>query len=313
MQNKNKGKSQTQNKPKKGSTLDRLITVFAAFVLLILVGYFIYDIIIFGNGKKTLTKQEQITEYEGHADRILKNVKVEMAKSVSPYKFILKNIKDIERYSWQALDIDSTLTSSWERLGYVNAQIHGKQAILRYESYKKQNKPEKVTEEEKNIITYFTKANLYYDKALEFGTDDSARVYFGKSEAAVVQKRFDQSAIELLKAIKLDPENPKYKAKLIEAYLYGGRFQKALTQIELYKRAYPDSDEPYVYMAGYYYNMGDTLQAIGEYEKAIDKGTRPDVGKFLARYYSQLNDTAKVKYYMEKAREAEATYDPEKY
>jgi len=311
MQNKKTGKQ--ENSFKKRSRANRWITVIAGLTLLIIAGYHIYDIKFSGNKKKILTPKERIVEYEKHADGILKNVKVEMAKPVSPYHFILKNIKAVEHYSWLALDIDTTLTTSWERLGYVYAQIHGQQALLRYESYKKQKKPDKVTEEERNIILYFKKANLYYDKALEFGADDSANIYFEKSEAAMLQKLYDQSAINLKEAIKLDPDNRKYKAKLIEAYLYGGRFQNALTQIELYKRAYPDSDVPYVYLAGYYYNMGDTLQAIEEYKKAIDKGTKPDVGKFLAHYYTELNDTVKAKYYIEKAHEAESTYDPNKY
>lgn len=316
MQNKKTGKKATNNRKsdKKNQTANSWITAIAAIAFLVIAGFFTYTMINgSGSGKKILSPEERIVEYQTRADRLLDNIKVEMAKPVSPYKFILKNIKDVENYTWMALDIDTTLTTAWERLGYINAQIHGKQVLLRYESYKKKNMPDKVKEEEKNAIVYFTKANLYFDKALEFGTDDSARVYFEKSQASAVQKMYDQSAINLLKALKLDPDNRKYKAKLIEAYLYGGRFQKALSQIELYKRAYPDSDVPYVYLAGYYYNMGDTLQAIEAYKKAVDLGTKPDVGKFLARYYSQLNDTAKAKYYMEKSYEAESSYNPNKY
>ena len=260
-----------------------------------------------------MTLEERAVEYNNRAQQILDPIIVEMAKPVSPYKFVLRSLKEAERYTWMALDIDTTMTDAWRRLGYINSHIHGKQSLLRYESYKKKEMPEKVIEEEKNAILYFTKANLYYDKALEFGTEDSAGIYYLKSEAATIQHLYDKAAINLRKAIQIDDNNRKYQAKLIEAFLNGGRFQNALNENGRYKRRYPDSDIPYLNLAGYYYHIGDTIAAIENYETAIEKGTKPEVGKFLHHYYTQHGDPEKANYFLQKAYEAELNYDPEKY
>jgi len=301
-------------KNKKNNNNKTVIIIIIGVVVLIIAGYFVSNGGLFSeNKKKIMTPEERVDEYNRLADQLLEPVIVEMAKPVSPYKFVLRSLKEVEKYTWLALDIDTTRSDAWQRLGYINSHIHGKQALLRYESYKNKEMPEKVIEEEKNVILYFSKANLYYDKALEFGTDDSAGVYYLKSEAADIQRLYDYTVINLLDAIKVDPKNRKYKAKLIEAYLNGGRFQNALSQIERYKRAYPDSDVPYLHLAGYYYHIGDTIAAIENYETAIEKGTKPEVGKFLHRYYTQHSEPEKASHFLQKANEAEVSYDPEMY
>lgn len=307
--NKSKG-NKTSQKPGLNKTL---YIAIASIIVLILVGFFLAENKLLPGQKNGSTQDSETIEYEKTADKYLVAVKVEMAKPVSPYKFIIDAIDDVEKYSWMALDIDSTLSTSWERLGYVYAQVHGQQAMLRYESYKTQDQPEKIIEEEKNVILYFAKANLYYDKALEYGSKDSAYIYYLKSEAAVIQRLYDQAALSLVSATYLDPKYRKYKAKLIEAYLNGGRFDRALIQINQYKTMFTDSDVPYIHLAGYYYNIGDTIASIENYELAIEKGTKPDVGKFLHNYYTQHNNPEKAEYYLQKAYEAKAVYDPERY
>lgn len=287
--------------------------IFGAVVVL-LAGYFIINGNIFSKKKRqVMNLEERAVEYNKQAELILEPLLVELSKDVSPYQFILKTLKEVERYTWMALDIDTTMTVAWRRLGYINSHIHGKQALLRYESYKTREMPDKVIEEEKNAIQYFAKAELYYNKALEFGTTDSADIYFLKSEAAGMQHNYDWVVINLNSAIHLNPENRKYRANIIEAYLNGGRFPNALNQIDQYKRRFPDSDIPYLYLAGYHYNMGDTLVAIQNYEIAIEKGTKPEVGKFLHHYYTQKGEVEKADFYLQKAYEANTNYNPEKY
>lgn len=306
MSNTNKNTQNTKGNKK-------ALFIVAGIIAIAIAGYYMVDGNQHKSEKKGLSQEERKVEYDKHAQELLDPLLVELAKTVSPYKFIKGRLSEVEKYTWMALDIDSTYTPSWTRLGYIYTMIHGKQAQLRYKSYKNKQEPDKVKEEEKNIILYFAQGHLYFDKALEFGTDDSANVYFLKAEAFTLQRLYDKAAIHLLEAIKLDPDNRKYKAKLIEAYLYGGRFPNALAQIERYKRTFPDSDIPYVYLAGYYYNLGDTLKTISNYETAIEKGTKPDVVKFVHHYYKTHGDEEKANFYLQKLYEAQASYDPDKY
>lgn len=263
--------------------------------------------------KESISIQDEEIDYETKAEKLFQKMKIKMSDPVSPYKFIVKSINKVEEYTWLVLDDDTTYAKGWERLGYVYSHFHGKQAMLRYDSYMNQGKPDKVEEEEKNAILYFSKAYLYYDKALEFGTSDSANVYFLKSEAASFQRVYDFTIVNLQKAIDMAPDVRKYQANLIEAYLQGGRFEQALEQIEKYKTSFPDSDIPYIYLAGYYYNTGDTLKTIENYKIAVEKGTKPEVAKFLQRYYLQHGDEETADYFRQKVIEAKTIYDPESY
>ncbi len=236
-----------------------------------------------------------------------------MKQKASPFKFILPVIKEVEEFTWKALDVDTTYIDAWVRLGYINAEFYGNQSLRRVESFEKSGKKDELQQEKLKVTEYFTKAQFYYDKALEYGPEDSASVYYLISEAAALQQLRDKQALDLLEAIKLDPDNRKYQAKLIEAYMYGGRFPHALTAIENYRRQFPDSDIPYVNLGGYYYFKGDTTRAIVNYKIAIEKGTKPEVGKLLAKYYTEHGNIDSANYFLQKAYEASRTYDPEKY
>lgn len=259
-------------------------------------------------------KLENSAGYHNYiADKNLKPLIIEMAKPVSPYFFIRKAIKAVEDETWKTLDLDTAFAPGYERLAYIQAQIHGKQAMLRYESAMEKGDTVKIKEEEKTALTYLLQAQTYYLKALEFGSTDSANVYYMMAEAFALQYRNEEAARYLIKAIKMEPLNRKYNAKLIDAYLHAGLFNQAISQNEIYRNKFPDSDVPDRNLAGYYYFRGDTLLAIQHYEMAIDKGTKPEVGKFLHKYYSKKGDTEKANYFLQKAYEAERYYDPEKY
>jgi len=236
-----------------------------------------------------------------------------MKTDASPYKFILPVIQEVEKYTWKALDADTTYIDAWIRLGYINAEFHGNQSLRRVASFEKSGKKDELQKEKLKVTGYFTKADFYYDKALEYGPKDSAYIYYLKSEAAALQQLRDKQALDLMKAIKLAPDNRKYQAKLIEAFMYGGRFPNALAAIERYRRQFPDSDVPYVNLGGYYYFKGDTTRAIVNYKIAIEKGTKPEVGKLLAKYYTDRGNIDSANYFLQKAYEASRTYDPERY
>lgn len=308
-----------QSKEKTGKT-KKIVAVGLAVLILASVS----TVIFFSNEKesdksKKSGQQENVSttktalEYDEEARKMLEPLAIEMAKDVSPYKFILPGIQKVEELTWNALDIDSTYTPAWERLGYIYSQMHGKQSVLRYKSFLKQGKKEKVAEEKKNILVNFKKANLYYDKALEFGCSDSANIYYQKAAAAGLEMLQYYVAENMLKAHQLKPDNRKYAVKLIEAYMQLGDFDKALAQNEIYMKKYPESDIPYLNLGGYYYFKGDTATAMGYYQQAADMGSKPEVGKLLHKYYMDHGYPDRAEYYLKKAYETPKTYDSGKY
>lgn len=310
---------ETVTKEQNGKTKKILAVLFAVVILVS-----VSTVLFFGDnsenkqGKKSAQKEADTfthtaAGYNKEARRMLAPLAIEMEKDVSPYKFILSGIEKVEELTWKALDIDTTLTTAWERLGYVYSQMHGKQSTLRYKSFAKQGKTELLKQEEESILLNFAKADLYYNKALEFGASDSAAIYFQKAAAAGLQQKQDYVIINLQKAHKADPKNRKYEAKLIEAYMYGGKFQQALSQNEQFRKKYPESDIPYLNLGGYYYFHGDTATAMGYYQQAADMGTKPEVGKLLHKYYIDHGFPDRAEIYLQKSYEAYGNYDPEKY
>lgn len=236
----------------------------------------------------------------------LKPVKVEMAKEVSPYKFIISDIKEVENYSNAAVNIDSTLSESWERLGYVSAEIHGWMAVRRMESYTNQKKEVQSEMEEANADQYIETANKYYDNALKYNCPDSAFIYFRKASAYRINYQFDSSLENFELALDLAPENKKYRAEYVQTLLKAGKFKEALVANDQLMKRFPESDIPYLNLAGYQYFAGDTVSAVKNYEIAIQKGTkRPEVGKLLYYYYKNKGDIERANYFMDRSYEAE--------
>jgi hypothetical protein len=58
---------------------------------------------------------------------------------------------------------------------------------------------------------------------------------------------------------------------------------------------------------------GDTAIAIPYYMEAIERGTQPEVGKFLYKYFGDKGDIEKAEYYRKKAIEAEVSWNPDQY
>lgn len=314
---KNKIDRRKKDNSKQDSMKKKRVIILISFLFILTMAFLLFNQYrtgsLLGTGEKELTPEEQAKEFDDYAGSRIEVIAVEMAKPVSPYKFMLNSIEEAETTLWRALNLDTTLTTAWEKLGYINAQFHGKQALLRYDSYKEKGNEEKVVEEEQNAILYFAKADVYYDKALEYGHPLPDRIYFRKSEAASSQYIFENAAINLLKAIEINPDERMYQAKLIDAYLHAGKFNNALSQIGLYKSTYPESELPYRKLGSYYLFKGDTSAAIRYYMQAAEKGSSPEVGKLLHWYFNNIGDQENAEYYLQKYHEAEAQYDPNKY
>ena len=249
--------------------------------------------------------------YDWKAAKALKPLAKDMMQVPSPYKFIKKGIEEVEEYCWKALDIDTTYTSSWEKLGYVYAFMHGKQSLLVLKSLEDRDLTEEAVQQKGEVAKNFIKANLYYDKALEFGTKDSAGVYYAKANAAKLRLYYDHVVLSLQKAFKIEPENKKYETELIEAYMYAGLFNKALAQNELFKKKYPDHEFSYRTLGGYYYFKGEEEVGVFYYEKAAELGSKPEVGMLLHKHFMDLGDTTKANYYLQKVYEARVNFKPE--
>lgn len=311
------GKNKSNNKVNQTDVKKKRVIGLIGFIIILAIAVVLFNQNrtgdLFGFGKKEIPAKQQAKEYDDYAGELLEPIKVEMAKPVSVYKFMLNSIEQVETLLWKGLDLDTTLATAWEKLGYINAQFHGRQALLRYESFKNQGMEEKMLEEEKNAIVYFAQADVYYDQAIESGHAHPDRIYYQKAEASFIQYNYEVAAINLLKAVELNPEERMYKARLIDAYLYAGKFNRALTRIEVYRREYPESELPYRNLGSYYLFQGDTSAGIRYYMEAVEKGTKPEVGKLLYKYFSELGDKENADYYLQKAHEAEVSFDPEKY
>ena len=249
--------------------------------------------------------------YDWKAARTLEPLAKDMMQTPSPYKFIKSGIDKVEEYCWQALDLDTTYTSSWEKLGYVYAFMHGKQSLLVLKSYEDRGMSDEALQQKAEVAKNFLKANLYYDKALEFGTKDSAEVYYAKAGAAKLQNHTDHVALYLQKAFKLKPDNKKYETELIEAYMYAGRYNQALAQNEQFHKKYPNHEFYYRTLGGYYYYLGEKEAGLFYYEEAAEKGSKPEVSMLLHKHYQDLGDTTRADYFLKKVFEARANFKPE--
>ena len=250
--------------------------------------------------------------YDWKAARALEPLAKDMMQVPSPYKFIKKGIDKVEEYCWMALDMDTTFTSSWEKLGYIYAYMHGKQSLLVLKSLEGKGTEEEILQQKAEVAKNFIKANLYYDKALEFGSGDSANVYYEKAGAARLQNHTDHVALYLQKAFMVKPESIKYETELIDAYLYAGRYNQALAQNEQFHKKYPNHEFYYRTLGGFYTFQGEEEAGIFYYEQAAELGSKPEVSMLLHKHYQQLGDTAKMEYYLQKVYDAQNNYQPPK-
>jgi tetratricopeptide (TPR) repeat protein len=258
--------------------------------------------------------KESVKANDLWAGQIMKRVGAELQKSVNPYHFIKKAISTAEYHFNKALELDSTFYSAWLNLGSIYSKIHGYQASLRYQAYMRRNDTVNAAKSEKEMKEYFKKAHYYFNQARKYRPGHAnGLLYYNIAKTYEMEYRLDSAEFYYKKAIAIDSTFIGSRSKLANVYFKEGKFQQALKENEQIMKMEPGADIPYINMGNYYISFGDTATAIKYFEKAIVKGTRPEVGKLLSKFYTIRGDKQKAAYYRQKAEEAKKTYDPNKY
>ena len=309
-----KGNS-TKNTPQKKSNRSLLFALLFFVIVVPTSVYFINKQSTKKDPSKTGPQENPHKEgtsayYDWEAARNLDLLAPKMMEVPSPYRFIKGGIDLIEENCWKALDLDTTYTPSWEKLGYVYAFMHGKQSLLVLKSLEDRGLTDQLEAQRAEVATNFLKSNLYYSKALEFGTPDSAAVYYAMAGSSRLQLNYPYVALNLQKAFELKPDNMKYHSELIEAYLYAGEFARAIAENEQFAKKYPEHEFYYRTLGGYYYSKGEEEAGIFYYEKAAEAGSKPEVSMLLEKHFRDLGDTTKANYYIRKVYEARNSYRP---
>lgn len=236
------------------------------------------------------------------AQKQLELVNINLTKKVNIYRYLTNMISLAEKHFSRAVEIDSSMYSSWLGLGNIYSRIHGNQAKIRAYSYANKNEMDKAEEENNNAKKYFAKAHNYYDMALKFkpGFDEAI---FNIGYTYELEGRYDSAVHYYEKGLEIQGERVNTLSKLANAYFLNNQFDKALKANERIMELNPETSIPYVNMGNYYIKFADTLQGIRYYEKAAEMGAQVEVYKFLAVYYQKHNDKAKFEYYRDKSRE----------
>ena len=239
-----------------------------------------------------------------YAHELMRRANHELAKPVNPYKFIKGTIDKAEKHYKQAINLDSTHASAWNNLGIIYSKIHGNQAKIRERSYIKYDKPEKAKQEKANAEKYFSLATTYFKKAIYYNPKFGS-AYFNLANSFELQNRYDSSIVYFQKAIDVDGGEIVSMSRLANAYFLNNQTDKAIEQNKAIIKAYPDSDMPFINMGNYAMASSDTANAIIYYKRAIELGTKPQVGKLLSSYYASIGDNKTAAYYDNKRQEAE--------
>ncbi len=185
-----------------------------------------------------------------YAHELMKRANRELAKPVNPYKFIIGTIEKAEKHYKQALNIDSTHSSTWNNLGIIYSKIHGNQAKLRVQSHIKYNKPKKAEEERINSERYFNIAIGYFHKSIYFDPEFGS-AYFNLANAYDLQNQYDSSTVYFKKAAEVDGGTIVSMSRLANAYYLNNEPDKAIEQNQKIILAYPESDMPYINLGNY--------------------------------------------------------------
>ncbi len=239
-----------------------------------------------------------------YAHELMKKANAELAKPVNPYKFIVGTINKAEKHYKKALELDSTHFTAWNNLGIINSKIHGNQARLRVQSYMGRNEVDKADKERENAVKYFNDAIYYFGQALKYNPKFGS-AYFNLANAYELQSKYDSAVIYFKKAEEVDGGELVSMSRLANAYYRNNQTQEALNQNDKIISKFPNSDKPYINLGNYAFQSRDTLVGIKFFEKAVELGTRPEVGKLLSDYYKFMGDKKTSDYYLRKSYESE--------
>ncbi len=258
--------------------------------------------------------EESVKANDLWAGELMKRVGEELQKPVNVYHFATGVIREAEMHYNKALELDSTFYSSWLNLGAIYSKIHGYQAKLRYQAYMSRKDSVNAVKAKQQMDDYFKKAFYYFGQAKKYMPEHAnGLLYYDMAKTYEMEYRLDSAAKYYQKAIAIDSTFIGSRSKLANVYFQMGKYQDALKENQKIMEMEPDADIPYINIGNYYISFGDTTAAIKYFEEAIVKGTRPEVGKLLSKFYTIKGDREKANYYRQKAEEAKKTYDPNKY
>jgi len=239
-----------------------------------------------------------------YAHELMKKANDELAKPVNPYKFIVGMINKAEKHYKKALELDSTHFNTWNNLGIINYKIHGNQARLRVQSYMSRDEDDKAEKERQTSKKYFDDAIYCFGQALKYNPEFGS-AYFNLASAYELQGKYDSAVIYFKKAEEVDGGELVSMSKLANAYYRNNQVQEALTQNDKIISKFPNSDKPYINLGNYAFQSRDTIAAIKFFKKAVQLGTRPEVGRLLSDYYKSIGDKQSSDYYLNKSYESE--------
>lgn len=239
-----------------------------------------------------------------YAHELMNKVNAELAKPVNPYKFIIGTINNADEHYQKVVKLDSSHYTSWNNLGIIYSKIHGNQAKLRTQSLLKRNKVEEAEKERVNSDNYFKESIGYFKNAIKYNPEFGS-AYFNLANAFELQNKYDSAIIYFKKAEEVDGGELVSMSRLANSYFRNLQIEEAVLQNEKIIKAFPQSDKPYINLGNYAFQNNDTVNGIKFFVKAVQLGTRPEVGKFLSGFYNSIGDKRSAEYYQKKSIESE--------
>jgi len=239
-----------------------------------------------------------------YAHELMKKVNIELAKPVNPYKFIVGTIDKADKHYQKVVELDSTHYSTWNNLGIIYSKIHGNQARLRVQSHERRNKTAEAEKERINSEKYFNKAVGYFKNAIKYKPDYGS-AYFNLANAYDLQQKYDSAVVYFKKAAEVDGGELVSMSRLANSYFKSGQVDDAVMENEKIMQKFPKSDKPYINLGNYAFENNDTINGIKFFIKAVQLGTRPEVGKFLSDFYNSIGDKRSADFYLRKSYESE--------
>ncbi len=238
------------------------------------------------------------------ATECVTRVNRELAKPVDPYKFV-KSLLDTAMEHYQlAVKLDPDHYSSWNNMGAIYSKIHGNQALIRYRSYARRGNMEKAKLERKNARRYFGLAIRDFKKAIAIKPDFSS-AYYNLAYAWDLQNVYDSAIRYYKRVLQFDTTDVQVRSRLANTYFRNNQPDSARYENLLITQIDPSSNFPYINMGNYYYMYGDTLNAIKQYEKALEVGSNRAAANMLSNYYRKKGNNKLADYYQRKMYEAE--------
>ncbi len=296
-------------------------TVKLPFVKLIGIGFLLvlllipYGIITRNRNKEWRTKyslfradinhlRKSVKANDLFATECVNKVNRELAKPVDPYEFVKSMLDTAIAHYKLAVKIYPKFYSAWNNMGAIYSKIHANQALIRYRSYASKGKTKNARMEIKNATRYFNLAQSYFRKSIALNPNYKS-AYYNMAYSYELQGSYSSAISYYKKLLTIDTNNIQVMSRLANVYFRNEQLDSARIENQSIKKVDSKSDYPYINMGNYYYLMGDTIDAIKEYEVAVIKGTNKPVAKLLSKYYHKKGDTRMEQYYRNQAYEAE--------